>query len=139
MKGQITIESLVTYAWAIVIATTIIFMMWQLGITSPNTWMGKHYSGFAMFEIHDFKISSGNLTIFASTLAKNRINEVNFTTEGKWVYVSEITPGEIKQITITGLDLNSGERYNLAIKISYKSANNSYSDAGIIAGQVEED
>lgn len=63
-KGQTALEYLMTYGWAILIVIIVGASLYSLGVFSPGTWTGKRTTGFAQFQIVDFKFSTaGNLTL----------------------------------------------------------------------------
>jgi len=76
-KSQAALEYLLTYGWAILIVIIVGASLYALGVFSPGTWTGKRQTGFAQFQIVDWKLESedgdnpGNLTVvFANRLGK---------------------------------------------------------------------
>jgi hypothetical protein len=81
-KAQTALEYLMTYGWAILIVIIVGAALYSLGVFSPGTWTGKRTTGFAQFQMVDFKFTTGgNLTmIIGNRLGKTvQLNKVVVT------------------------------------------------------------
>ena len=143
MKGQIAIEQLVTYGWALLVITAVFVVVWQFGIFNPSRWTGKQVTGFSMFDVHDFKIDSrGKLTFVFSSRAEKKIVNVTVSPE-TWPVssqtISEMEPGEIKTVRIENVLSNAtvGESYSINVNITYIANNIVHVDRGRLMGEVE--
>jgi len=84
-KGQAALEYLLSYGWAILIVIIVGAALYSLGVFSPGTWTGKRTTGFAQFQVVDFKMDDGgNVTlILGNRVGKTvQLDSINLTLKG---------------------------------------------------------
>jgi hypothetical protein len=78
MKAQAAMEYLMTYGWAILIVIIVAAALWALGIFNPNTWTQGGATGFAGFQVSDWRVNStGTIIVLKSLTANANITQID--------------------------------------------------------------
>ena len=66
-----------TYGWAILIVIIVAAALWALGIFNPSTWTQGGATGFAGFQVSEWRVNSTGVVMVLKTLTANaRITDV---------------------------------------------------------------
>ncbi len=115
-KGQAALEYLLTYGWAILIVIIVGASLYALGIFTPGQWTGQRQTGFAAFNVIDFKVDTeANLIlIFENRIGKSvELTDVQATFRGEdcEFNLSEVYDGPYDDENITASSISPGKRY----------------------------
>lgn len=162
-RGQVALEFLLTYGWAILLITVIALLLWQMGVFNPAGQVRPGSSGFwGVVPFEDFTYNDeGVLMIPISNKVGGRIDitAVNATVEGN-KYDDDVSDellnhmddnnatidaGRIRRWTSpatsdTGFpEMAAGAHYNIFVSIRYEDnrTGEEYLSSGWIWGNVE--
>ncbi|MBN2014805.1 MAG: hypothetical protein JW778_06460 [Candidatus Altiarchaeota archaeon] len=157
-RGQVALEFLLTYGWAILIITVIALLLWQMGVFNPAGQVRPGSSGFwGIIPYEDFSYTdNGVLRIPISNKVGGNVTiiQINATVEG--VTCPDTSPeshitggaifaaGETKVWTSPATagfpQIAAGGHYNIFVSIEYTDSRSGeeYLSSGWIWGNVEE-
>jgi len=144
VKGQASLEYLMTYGWAILIILVVGLVLWQMGFFNPPA-TGHGCSGFSHIVPLDTKLSGNKLTIIISNEAGARLDVKNVSatigSETKTgTFSGVMRPGRTEEVNITfGSAFTTGDYYRANIVIEYENVVSgiSHKSSGDCWGTVE--
>ena len=115
-KGQAALEYLLTYGWAILMVIIVGASVYALGIFTPGQWTGQRQTGFAAFNVVDFKLDEDStlIIIFENRIGKTiNLNDVTATFRGQECEfnISEVYDGQYGVDTTNTTSISPGKRY----------------------------
>ncbi len=147
MKGQASLDFLMTYGWALLIIVLIVAALFSLGIFDAGTFLGSRSSGFTQIGVSAWRIDSGgNMTVQLRNRAGNDVNLtlINATLNNQSITYNTTTKlanGKASASILVGNFSNapsSGGSYSVNMQITYTdlSTGFSYLDSGTVTGKV---
>ncbi|RLI91611.1 MAG: hypothetical protein DRO89_03640 [Candidatus Altiarchaeales archaeon] len=144
VKGQASLEYLMTYGWAILVILVMGLVLWQMGFFNPPP-AGHGCSGFSHIVPLDTKLSGNKLTIVISNEAGARLDvksvSATIGSETKTgTFSGVMRPGRTEEVNITlSNTYTSGEYYRANIVIEYENlvSGISHKSSGDCWGTVE--
>lgn len=144
VKGQASLEYLMTYGWAILIILVVGLVLWQMGFFNPPA-TGHGCSGFSHIVPLDTKLSGNKLTIIISNEAGTRLDVDRITatigSDSAFTILNrEMRPGRTEEVNITfGSAFTTGDYYRANIVIEYENVVSgiSHKSSGDCWGTVE--
>ncbi|NYZ76054.1 hypothetical protein H0N98_02275 [Candidatus Micrarchaeota archaeon] len=149
MKGQTSLEYLITYGWAIIAISVIIMLLFYLGAFNPAAWVPVRNEaiGLSVFGVTDFTVNgTGTITLFLVNNAQSSVNLTDIQIQGASLtdvgptLPRLMSPGS--NFTVAGNSTISGTRgdsfYNTKIEFNYtviKGA--SHIDSGMLRGKID--
>ena len=120
-KGQVAMEYLMTYGWAVLVISIAAIIAWYFGLFNLGSTVGGGYSGFGEVIPEDFALrSDGTFIVVVENAvgAPITVTEVSARMLGTTKYAVDvpcnISTGAAGSFTITGLpDGTPGERYTM--------------------------
>ncbi len=161
-KGQVALEFMMTYGWAIIIMSVVALFLWQMGVFDVESQIEPGTSGFGVVSPYeDFTYTSAGvlkLPINNMHKANVTITKVEITIEGITYtledtsitdYITDndatIPPGRIKvwdseTSSVTLPQQNGGSSYRLFLSFTYNDSRTEeeYMSSGWIWGNIEE-
>jgi len=118
-RGQVAMEFLMTYGWAILIILIAVGALWMLGVFSPK--VSTNCSIDAPFSCQDINIEgdSVNLKIATGKGFNGEINNVEVDGQSCNLLVNELKSAKPTYTECTGLNLEEGGEVTGTIDISY--------------------
>jgi hypothetical protein len=160
-RGQVALEFLLTYGWAVLILTVVALLLWQMGLfnitgkVAPGTsgfWGVAPYEDFAYnkgkilripisnriganITIRNISVTFQGMTTYADTTPKTRMSDAS----------AEIAPGDTKVWTspaalIQFPAFSAGSNFNVFVTLAYNDSRTgeTYLSSGWMWGNVEQ-
>jgi hypothetical protein len=162
-RGQVALEFLLTYGWAVLILSVVALLLWQMGLFNITGKVAPGTSGFwGVAPYEDFAYTKGKtlrIPISNRIGANITIRGINVTFQGMTAYPepsgdiathmdgsAEIMPGDTKVWTSPATaktffpDLTAGSNFNAFVTLSYNDSRTgeTYLSSGWIWGNVEQ-
>ncbi|HDI73120.1 MAG TPA: hypothetical protein ENF58_03195 [Candidatus Altiarchaeales archaeon] len=153
IKGQSSLEFLMTYGWAIVIIIVVLLVAWQMGVFNPAGTLRPTFLGFWGVKPFDCSyMSNGNLTLSLQNNVGGDVNvtEINVSVGGKSystgtlalpISMGNITKWGVSQTTSGLPKYSAGSSYNIFVSIDYidsrLGSGTTFRSSGNIRGTVE--
>lgn len=136
-----------TYAWAILIISIVLIVVWQLGILEFGGNIQPGSTGFWGVTVEDFKITNtGELTIscanyIGAILTINTVVANQSTFNQVTTPARSLAPGALENIVVSGLKPGKGgSRFEILLMINYTDTRtgNDHLSSGRIWGSYED-
>ncbi len=163
-RGQVALEFLLTYGWAVLILTVVALLLWQMGMFNLGGKVQPGTSGFwGVAPYEDFAYTEGQVLMIpiSNRIGANiTIQNISVTFQGRDIYSdpapdaqmsdgsATITPGDTEVWTSPAAaappagpfpDLTAGNTFNAFVTIAYNDSRTGeiYLSSGTIWGNVE--
>ena len=148
LKGQASLDFLMTYGWAILLVILVAGALFALGFFDVGSAIGNKAVGFTEIAVQAFKVeTNGTLSVkLQNQVGKSiSIDYINATYQGTTVGnaapgVSNLAAGATTSTINVGniSTMSSGASYTVAMKIGYtdKATNFTYTESGTLNGVV---
>ncbi|MAF36504.1 hypothetical protein CL622_05300 [archaeon] len=138
-RGQVAMEFLMTYGWAIIIILLAVAALWLLGVFSPSVTTTCQIE--APFTCQDAVISDNSIIINLGTAQTQSATVTSITVNGQacpTIINSALTPNTVTTVKCLGLTLKEKEKTAIQITTSYKKKGGglTHSAEGTISGQA---
>ena len=141
-RGQVAMEFLMTYGWAIIIILLAIAALWLLGVFSPSVSTTCQID--APFICQDAVISKQGITlkVAASQIQSGSINSITINGQACPKIVNgQLTPLKVTTVVCPGLTLEENEKVSVAIGGQYikRGGGLTHNIDGTLSGQAAKD
>tara|TARA_Y100000310_G_scaffold338796_1_gene429496 strand:+ start:1956 stop:3086 length:1131 start_codon:yes stop_codon:yes gene_type:complete len=138
-RGQVAMEFLMTYGWAIIIILLAIATLWMLGVFSPSVSTTCQIE--APFTCQDAVVADNAiiLKLGANRVQTANINNINVNGQACPLLTNtQLTSNQITTVRCTGLSLDENEKVTVEISATYKKQGGglTHSIEGTVSGQA---
>jgi len=149
MKGQTSLDFLMTYGWALLLIVIVVGALFALGVFNVGAFIGSRTTGFAQVGVIAWNVDhTAGLTVKLQNHAGVDVNVTNFSmtygtnavdiTYNASLYNSGFLPngGTSATITVGTIDgLSSGMTLTIPLAITYIDSNGfAYTETGTLSG-----